>query len=166
MGREARATCSLAFDSSRPCGTSTIPFRFTFNDPGNLAEFQNLIRGSGRKQMHGTGYDTGPAGLVARTKASPVVAVEVFVERDVIAPIRVFLKYLLASVDWTAAVFVFQEDAAEPARDFLRDLIKIHLVTGASRALDDKVVTVIGVVLQQRADDEHVDWYPDRAAPI
>ena len=55
----------------------------------------------------------GPAGLVARAKAGAVVAVEVLVEEDVVAPVRVVLELLRAAVDRPAALVVAQEDRAE-----------------------------------------------------
>ena len=62
--------------------------------------------------------------LVARTEPGAVVAVELIVERDVIAPGRVFLKYLLASVDWPAAIFTFEGDARREISS--AGLIEIH----------------------------------------
>ena len=57
--------------------------------------------------------DPGPAGLVARAEAGAVVAVEVFVEQDVVAPVRIVLELLGAAVHRPPAVLVAQEDARE-----------------------------------------------------
>ena len=54
----------------------------------------------------------GPAGLMAGAEAGAVVAVEVLVEQDEIAPVRVFLELPRAAVDRPPAVLVAQEDAA------------------------------------------------------
>ena len=61
---------------------------------GLLAAFEHLLRRDGREEMHGPGDDPGPAGLVAGAEAGAVVAVEVFVEQEAIAPVRVVLELL------------------------------------------------------------------------
>jgi hypothetical protein len=48
-------------------------------------------------------------------EAGSVVAVEVFVELDIIAPVRIFLKFLFAPIYRPVAVFTFQENAAQAA---------------------------------------------------
>src|SRR4029453_16484566 len=53
-----------------------------------------------------------PAGLVTGADASSVVAVEVLVEEQQIAPVRVGLEFLSAAVDGTATIGVPQEDAS------------------------------------------------------
>src|SRR5438046_6366097 len=58
-----------------------------------LAALQHLLGRPGREQVHGERDDTGPAGLMARAETGAVVAVEVFVEQDEIAPVRVFLEF-------------------------------------------------------------------------
>ena len=40
------------------------------------------------------------------------------------------------------------------------------MFSGAGGTFDCEVVAVVGVVLQQRADDERIDGHPDRAAPV
>jgi hypothetical protein len=50
------------------------------------------------------------------TNARPVVAVEVLVKLDVIAPVRVLLKLLRAAIDGPAAVLAALEHAREAAR--------------------------------------------------
>ena len=53
-------------------------------------------RVSRREQVHEPGDDAGPAGLVAGAEAGAVVAVEVLVEQQAVAPVRIVLE-LLAS---------------------------------------------------------------------
>ena len=45
------------------------------------------------------GHEPGPAGLVAGAQPRPVVAVEVLVEEDVVAPVRIGLELLRAAID-------------------------------------------------------------------
>src|SRR4029077_10050331 len=57
-----------------------------------LSAFQGLLGGQGREQVHSPGDDSGPAGVVAGAQASPVVAVEILVKQEAIAPVRVVLE--------------------------------------------------------------------------
>src|SRR6185503_13122175 len=98
------------------------PFGFLGLDERSIfAEFEGLVGGGGRKQMHRAGDDAGPPSLVVCAEAGAVVAVEVFVELETIAPVRIFLELLLASVHRSATVLPLKEHAAQAARDFLGD---------------------------------------------
>ena len=103
---------------------------------------------------------------MAGSQAGPVVAVEVFVKQQAIAPVRIVLKLAGSSKDGTSSVVIFEEQARQPPRDLLGDLIQVHLPSGSGGALDGKVVAVIAVILQQGTDDQSIDRHPDRAAPI
>src|SRR6266704_960320 len=102
--------------------------------------------------MHRAGDDPSPSGLVARAEAGPVVAVEVLVEQEHVAPVRVLLKLARPPVDRPPAMAVPQEDAGQPAPDLLRDLIQGHVPPGARWTLDGELVAVVGVVLYQAPD--------------
>src|SRR5262249_1230443 len=65
---------------------------------GPPALFGGLVGGDGGKGVHGPGEGPGPAGLVAGAQAGAVVAVEVLVEQQAVAPVRVLLKLLAAAV--------------------------------------------------------------------
>ena len=62
--------------------------------------------------MHAPGDNSGPSGLVARSEAGPVVAMEVLVEEQQIAPVRVFLELRGPSIDRPPPFIVAQKDAA------------------------------------------------------
>jgi len=51
-----------------------------FGDCGAFAELQHLFWSSGRKEMHGSGDDAGPSGLVAGAEAGSVITVKIFVK--------------------------------------------------------------------------------------
>src|SRR4051794_17095336 len=57
------------------------------------------------------GDEARPAGLVIRAESGTVVAVEVFVEQQQIAPVRILLELLRAAVDAPAARLVAREHA-------------------------------------------------------
>ena len=61
------------------------------------AAFQVFLRINCREDLHQAGDDSRPAGLMTRTQASAVVAMEVFVEQHAITPMRIVLKGRIAS---------------------------------------------------------------------
>ena len=60
--------------------------------------------------------EPGPAGLVAGAEPGAVVAVEVLVEEDQVAPVRIVLELRRAAVDRPPPIGVAQERAGQPAR--------------------------------------------------
>jgi hypothetical protein len=81
---------------------------------------QSLLRGQQRvatldatKKVQQPCNRAGPAGLVARPDACPVVAVEVLVEQDQVAPVRILLELRGAAVHRAAAFRVAQEDPGQ-----------------------------------------------------
>src|SRR5271157_6229244 len=71
------------------------------------------------------GDDTGPSRLVARTEAGAVVAMEVFVEQQMVAPMGIVLEFVGSPVHRTAAGFVAQKDSGQPIGNFPRDLEQV-----------------------------------------
>ena len=78
---------------------------------------------SGGKQVHRSGNDASPSGLMAGSKPCAIVPVEVLVKQDVIAPVWVFLKLTRSSVHWPLALLIPQENAGQPSRKLLSDLV-------------------------------------------
>src|SRR6516165_964611 len=113
-----------------------------------------------------TGNDTRPPGLVTGADAGPVVAMEVLVEQQVVAPIGIALKFFGAAKDRAPAGFVTQKDPRQATGDLLRHLEQVHQPARPGRALDFEVVSVVGEVMHQGADDQRVDRHPDRPAPV
>ena len=70
----------------------------------------SLNYGQARKQIEGTGDDSGPSRLVAGAESRAIVPVEIFVEQNVIFPMRIFLKLLSSTIDGPPTVGVTQED--------------------------------------------------------
>ncbi len=87
-------------------------------------------------------------------------------ELQTISPMLILLELLDPAVDRTPTVLVLEKDACEPASDLLGDLVQVHVLTGTGGAFHRELVAVVAVVLQQRPDDQHIDWHPDRAAPV
>ena len=61
------------------------------------------------------GHQRGPAGLVAGADAGAIVAMEILVKQDVVAPVRVVLEAFGAAIDRPAAFGIAQEEAGEAA---------------------------------------------------
>ena len=69
------------------------------------------------------GYQSCPTCLVAGAKPGGIIAVEVFVKWDVIAPAGIVLEQLLSAKHWTAAILITEECFDQPVREFVRNLI-------------------------------------------
>src|SRR5205809_176124 len=83
----------------------------------------------------------GPAGLVAGADPRAVVAVEVLVEQDEFAPVRIVLQDRLPAVNRAVPVGVAQERAEEAGAELLGHLVQVALPAGSGRALDGEAVT-------------------------
>src|SRR5262249_1024519 len=94
------------------------------------------------------------------------VAVEVLVEEQVVPPVRIVLEPVAAAEDGTPSGGVAQEDVREPLLDLPGNLEQVHQAARAGRALDFEILSVIGEVVEQAADEHHVDRQPDRSAPV
>jgi hypothetical protein len=85
---------------------------------------------------------------MARPQTAAGFTVEVFVEQNQVAPMRVRRVFLYAAVTRAFAMLVRQKDARQPARKLVGDFLQRHHISGAHRALDlesfakEKVVTL------------------------
>ena len=72
------------------------------------------------------GDDTGPPGLVAGSDAGAVVAMEILVEQQVIAPIGIALKFFGTAENRSPSGFIAQKDRGEAIGDLLCHLEQVH----------------------------------------
>ena len=86
------------------------------------------------------GYQAGPAGLVVGAQAGAGVAVEVFVEQNRIAPVRVGVETTVGAVYGTAAGFVLERNARETTRDFGGDFPQREHLAAAGGTFDFVIV--------------------------
>src|SRR5579864_3004230 len=93
-----------------------------------------------------------PSGLVTRPESSPIVAVEILIEEDVVLPLRIGLEFIGGAVDRSSSGLVAEEDFGQPVSNLSRNLKQIHQITRTGRTLDLEVVAIIKVVGQQCAD--------------
>ena len=103
---------------------------------------------------------------MACAQSGAVVAVEVLVEQDVVAPVGIALEFLRATIDGTPAMLVAGEDPGEPVGDLFAHLEQVHHLPGTCGAFDFEVVAVIEIEVPERPDDEQVDRHPDRSPPV
>ena len=85
-----------------------------------------------------------PPRLMAGADAGAVVTMEVFIEQQVVPPVRIALKLFGAAENRPPPVFVAQENADQAISDFVRYFEQVHQISWADRALDFEVVAVIG----------------------
>src|SRR5438093_579678 len=111
---------------------------------------ENLVRGHRCEEMHESGNRAGPTGLVIGAKAGAVVAVEVLVELQIIAPVWITLELLTAAIDGASAILAFQKHVRETTRDLFGNLIQVHVPAGTGWTFDGEIVAVVVVVLQER----------------
>ncbi|HTF09439.1 MAG TPA: hypothetical protein VK659_14830, partial [Asanoa sp.] len=80
--------------------------------------------------------EPGPPGLVGRAEARTIVAVEVLVEQEVVAPPRIGLHPLDVAEAWASSVSIGKEDRDQPLPEIGGDDVERHLVSGSGRVLD------------------------------
>src|SRR5688572_30259494 len=85
--------------------------------------FQKMPRVDRAEVLDHRGHESGPPGLVAGTEAGAVVAVEILMEQQQIAPVGIGLERLLAAEHGAAPVRPAFPDRDHPPSDFLGDLV-------------------------------------------
>src|SRR2546429_9803370 len=103
---------------------------------------------------------------MAGAYTAPAITVEVLVERNVIAPVRIVLKGRTGAKDRTAALLITQKDVREPPREFFRHLPERQFRAGASRVFYQEIVAIELMVFLKRFDQQKIDGEPDRPAPV
>ena len=89
------------------------------HDGAALARFQILLLIQTAEELDQLSHQSGPARLVARPQARAVVAMEIFVEQDVVLPVWIGLKFLRAAVNRPPPGLVPQEDPRQPVGDLV-----------------------------------------------
>src|SRR5262249_14768351 len=97
--------------------------------------------------MHDSGDKAGPTGLMTGAEARAIVAVQIFVEQDEIAPVRVILEFPCPAIHRPPAIRVLEEDAGKSAPDLLGHLVEIHSPPGTGWTLDGELIAVVHIIL-------------------
>src|SRR6185369_14495496 len=96
---------------------------------GPRGHLQGDLRINPRKEIQRQRDESGPARLMARTESRTVVPVEVLVEQDVVAPVRVLLELLRSTVDGPLPISVAHEDRGQSSGDLLGHFEQRHLLS-------------------------------------
>src|SRR5580658_8214436 len=105
-------------------------------------------------------YQAGPPRLMRCAFACPVVTVEILIELDQIAKVRIVTHQLVVFLEGTVALFIAKEEAAQTMRYLSRNLIDSKVFSRSGGAFDLKIIAVIVMKLLQRFDDEEIHWHP------
>src|SRR5438132_5767905 len=92
--------------------------------------------------------------MVARADARAVVAVEVLVEQQMIAPVWIVGELRRPTVHRPLLVPVEQEDIDHPAGDVARDRLERDLLAARAQRLDEVAGPERGAEFAQRLNDE------------
>src|SRR5215475_5501605 len=68
-----------------------------------LGDLQPIRCASTSQEIKDARDDSSPTGLMTGSQARAIVPVKIFVEQDVISPVRIVLKLLGSSIHWTLA---------------------------------------------------------------
>src|SRR5947199_9819148 len=91
---------------------------------------------------------------------------EVFIEEDEVAPMRVFLELLRPSVDRPPAICIAQENTRQSTLNLLGHFEQGHVAAGTSRALNFELIAVEAVQVHQASNDQRIDWHPHWPPPV
>jgi hypothetical protein len=112
------------------------------------------------------GDEARPTGLMACADAGSILAMEIFMEWDVITPMRIILKGFIPAKNGAPTSDIAAEQVDQSRGDFIGDLIQSDLLARMGGVLDEKVIAVVMVKLLERFDNQIVDREPDRPAPV
>jgi hypothetical protein len=101
-------------------------------------------------------HQPGPAGLMTGSQTRAIVTVEVFIEKNEVAPVWIFLEHFAAAVDWASAVSIDLKNRTEAPRDRIGYFRQRHRVARTGRALDPEGIPIIFVKLEQCAHNQHI----------
>ena len=81
------------------------------------------------KQLNEPRYDTGPTGLMAGAETRTIVAMKVFVEQNIVLPVRIALKFAGTAEHRALPFFISEEDAREATGNVSSDFKQRHEIT-------------------------------------
>src|SRR5262245_59299280 len=110
---------------------------------------EDLVRVEAMHQLEQLRHQAGPASLVAGPQPGAIVAMEIFIEQDMIAPVRVGLKCDGPAVDGPPPLVVSEEDPREPPANVHAHLEEVHQTARPRWTFDGKGVAIVEIELEQ-----------------
>src|SRR5262245_44755 len=138
--------------SSRFCLQWSSPLHVALGKCGCSTSLEKLRPVQVAEEFDQLRDDTRPARLVAGAKARAIVTVEIFVEQDVILPLRIGLKFLCTAVHRPPARPIAQKDPGEPMGDVPGHLEQGHDLARTGWTLDGEGVAVVQIELHHAPD--------------
>src|SRR5437879_1968875 len=111
-------------------------------------------------------HKPGPSGLMAGADSRPIIAVEILVEKQVVPPMRIRLKFFRSAENSSPAVRIPEKDVDQTMRKLGGHLPERHEAAGTGRTLHLKFLPDVMMKFLKGFDQKEVDRHPDGAAPI
>lgn len=96
------------------------------------------------------GDQASPAGLMAGATAAAGVAMEIFVEWNQIAPMRIFVKKFIGAEERAIAILIPQENVSQSVGQFVSDFANGLQLARARWTFNLKCVAIIAMILAER----------------
>src|SRR5271156_4906556 len=93
---------------------------------GRFTGIQKLLPVDSAEKLDQLCDHAGPSGLVTCPQTSPVIAMEVLVEQDVVLPMGISLELLRTSIHRPPPGFIPQEDRFQSVGNLPSDLEEVH----------------------------------------
>src|SRR5689334_4312382 len=103
---------------------------------------------------------------MAGADSRAVIAMEVLIEEQIVAPVGIVAELRGIAENGTAAALVLAEDRHQPGGQLASHFEERHGPAGSRRTVDFEAVPEILVKAQEGADNQDVDREPDRSSPI
>src|SRR5215469_3928561 len=131
-----------------------------------LARFKNRSRVQDPEDFNQFCNRCSPSRLVTCSESCAVIAVEVLIKENVVAPVRISLEFLGSSVHGPTAMLIPKKYSNEPIRDLLAHLEQVHQFARTCRTFNFEIVSVVSVKGQETPHEKNVNWHPHRPPPI
>ena len=111
-------------------------------------------------------YQRCPAGLMGRSKTTPVFTMKILMEEKEVCGRLFLLQGFVSSHGWANPVLVFQKELNNATGKPLRDFPQREVILRAYRIFNAKFGPIVSVEFVQRLDYQIVDGHPHRSTPV
>ena len=100
------------------------------------------------------------------TQSSSIIAMKIFIEKNQVTPVWVFLERFRAAIHRPLTRTVSQENVDQSVRQLGGYFPQGHLVAGPCGTLHRKAISQIPMKLLEGLNQQKVDWEPGWPAPV